>query len=110
MIVIPTPETLLAVTWFLIGFCFGRGLGKRLDQEIQASYWFRRRSPVVRGTIRRLLDCTHHFWIGLLLMVYSQGGEEVFWFGCGLFVDDWPDIPRRYRKLFTPLGELLNRE
>jgi len=101
MLNVPVPSDLLSVTWFLIGFCFGRGFGKQMDQEIVKSDWFKRRGRLSQEIIKRLLDATHHFWIGLLLMLYAPC-PEVYWFGLGLFMDDWPDIPRRFRKLFKP--------
>lgn len=101
-VTIPVPTDLLSVTWFLIGFCFGRGFGKQLDQEIQLTEWSKKRHPILRWFIKRLLDTIHHFWIGLLLMLYAPS-PEIYWFGVGLFVDDWPDIPRRFKKLFKPL-------
>ena len=100
LITVPAPETLLQVTWFTLGLVFGRGFGKRLDQDIQASDWFKRRHEVWRNVIRRLLDITHHFWMGLLLVVYS-GNQELVWFGWGLVIDDFPDIPARIQGYFN---------
>jgi len=91
---------LLSATWIVIGFTFGRGFGKRLDQGITASKWFKKRNPIIQGLLARILDVTHHFWVGLLLMLYVPI-PEAFYFGMGLFIDDLPDVPRRFRKLFT---------
>jgi hypothetical protein len=44
----------------------------------------------------RVLDVTHHWWMGALLMMYIVT-PEIFWFGAGLFVDDLPDVPRRLK-------------
>jgi len=90
---------LMQATWFIIGVTFGRGFGKKLDQGIVASKWFKKRNPIVQGLLKRILDVTHHFWVGLLLMLYIPM-PEIYWFGAGLFVDDLPDVPRRYRKMF----------
>jgi len=102
-ITIPVPTSFCDWVWFGIGFCFARGFGKRLDQEIQASRWFRRRGKLTRWILRRLLDFLHHWWIGALLMCYAPC-SEVFWFGCGMFLDDLPDIPRRIKEYFVPVG------
>ena len=92
---IPSPETLLQFTWFLMGVTFGRGFGKELDQTIQKSDWFKKQVLWKQEVIRRVLDVTHHFWIGLLLVNYFTL-DEVVWFGWGLVVDDLPDIPARF--------------
>jgi len=100
MIPLPIPDTLLTVTWFGMGLIFGRAFGKKIDWEIQQSEWFKRRSKVVQFLVKGLLDFTHHWWMGALLMVYVSGVLEVYWFGCGLLVDDFPDVPRRIQKYF----------
>jgi hypothetical protein len=95
---IPVPVTFVEWLWFAMGVNFGRGFGKQLDQTIQSTDWFKRRGRFVQWFVRRVLDVTHHWWIGGLLMAYS-GSVELFWFGAGLFVDDLPDIPRRAKEL-----------
>ena len=94
-LVIPTPETLVAITFFGMGIVFGRGFGKQLDQDIQESDWFKGLIPVVQWVIKRALNVTHHWWVGLLLVLYVPY-EEAVWFGWGLVVDDLPDLPFRY--------------
>ncbi|GAJ07454.1 unnamed protein product, partial [marine sediment metagenome] len=81
--------------FFGMGVVFGRGFGKQLDQDIQASDWYKEQPQLNRWIIKRVLDVTHHWWIGMLLVIYS-GAEEVIWFGWGLVVDDLPDLPFRY--------------
>ncbi len=102
------PNDLFSLTWFLIGFSFARGFGKRLDNDIQNSEWFKRRNPIMKGFLKRLLDSLHHYWAGLLLMLYAPG-PEAYWFGLGLFIDDLPDIPRRYRILFSHYGKEVSK-
>ncbi len=38
---LPVPITLLQVTWTIIGFMFGRALGKQLDQTVKKTDWFK---------------------------------------------------------------------
>ena len=105
-ITIPLPPNFLCWVWFAIGINFGRAFGKRLDQEIQASEWFRGKSKVARWVLKRLLDAIHHWWIGALLMCYFPQVPEIYWFGAGLFVDDLPDIPKRARELLSDLKRM----
>lgn len=88
-----------------MGLLFGRAFGKQLDQGIQADPWFKRRHRVWRELLRRILDFTHHFWVGLLLVVYLPDIPEAVWFGWGLFVDDMPDLPRRVKGYFKTGSE-----
>jgi hypothetical protein len=97
-LIIPTPETLIAITFFGMGIVFGRGFGKRLDQDIQASEWFMKQPELNKWIFKRLLDVTHHWWIGMLMVLYLPY-EECIWFGWGLVVDDIPDLPFRYSGL-----------
>jgi len=107
MITIPAPGSILEITWLLIGISFARGFGKKLDQGIQASDWFKKLPGWQSAFLSRLLDCLHHFWMGLLLMTYAAlvpFSNEIFWFGTGLFLDDLPDVPARFKNLFQYLG------
>lgn len=110
MITLPTPENLVQITWLFIGFMFGRAFGKQLDQEVQNSQWFKNRHPLCQWIIKRCLDFLHHFWIGLLIMIYvcdpciSTIDNEAYWFGYGLFLDDVPDIPKRFIRLIKYFG------
>ena len=103
MVDIPLPVTLIEITWFFIGLSFARGFAKNLDQTVQKSEWFMNKRPIIQWFTERLLDSLHHYWMGLLFMVYSNGMVELYWLGVGIFVDDIPDIPRRYKKLFKQL-------
>jgi len=103
---IPIPATLLEVLWFFLGITFGRAFGKKLDCEIQATDWFKKRTVITRWILRRLLDFTHHWWIGLLLVVYFPHITELYWFGWGLFYDDLPDVPRRMKAILKDLKVL----
>jgi len=100
-LVVPFLETV----YFLIGLNFGRAFGKKLDQEIQRSEWYKRRSKPTRWMIRRMLDFTHHWYIGALMMIYSSC-PETYWFGAGLLIDDLPDIPRRIKSVLADLKKM----
>ena len=102
---IPVPTNFLEWAWFGIGINFGRAFGKQFDQSVQRTDWFKRRQKWQQWIIKRLLDATHHWWIGALLMIYGVNIVEVVWFGAGLFVDDLPDVPRRAKEI---LNELKN--
>jgi len=102
---IPLPETLLQVTWFLIGFFAGRA-GAKTDNTVKESEWFKKQNKTVQSAISGLLDFTHHFWMGLLLMTYAIY-PEMYWLGVGLFVDDMPDVPARFAKWFSYLGNKI---
>jgi len=95
---IPVPSTLLEATWFALGLCFGRSFGKRLDYYVQQSEWYEGLEPWQRWLVKSALNLLHHWWVGLLLMVYVAHVPELYWFGAGLLVDDLPDIPARVRK------------
>ncbi len=106
---IPIPENFLQSVWLALGIQFGRCFGKKLDYDIQNSEWFKQQHPLTQGIIKRLLDFTHHWWIGALLMIYITNplivlgltfnlDKEFYWFGAGLLLDDLPDIPQRLSK------------
>lgn len=97
-ITIPTPETLIAITYFLLGITFGSNIGKRLDQSIKYSDWFKSQDPVVQWVLEKVLDITHHWWVGLLMVIHMAPlytGDQyqmIYWFGWGLFADDAKDV------------------
>ncbi len=106
-LIIPWPDSRIAILWFALGLQFGRSFGKKLDHEIQQGRWFKKRKPWARGLIKRLLDFTHHWWIGYIIWCYAatvavwirmpQSVTEISWFGLGLLVDDLPDFYLRIR-------------
>ena len=79
---------------------FGRAFGKNLDHTIKETPWFKDLSPFWRTIVENLLNFTHHFQYGLIMMIYWTNITEVYWFGYGLVVDDGPDIPKRFIKYF----------
>lgn len=106
---IPTPQTLEQATWFVIGFLFARAFGKKLDYELQDTEWFKKQHGLVQWIIKRSLDFLHHFWIGLLIVLYAEqlvgfiglaDPAPLIWFAYGLILDDLPDIPARFQAYF----------
>ena len=106
------PELIMVSTeadlWMTMGFLFARAFGKKLDQGVQASKGFKRLPGWLQNLTRRLLDFLHHWWMGLLLWFYAPpvalptGFDQVFQYvGLGWFLDDLPDVPRRFRKYFA---------
>ncbi len=108
---LPVPSTLLQVTWLLVGFTFSRAFAKNLDRSVQETTLFKAQGKFAQTLIKNLLNFLHHFWIGLLLIVYSApiasplrfSPDIITFFGLGLFLDDLPDIPQRFRKYFQSL-------
>ncbi len=102
ILTIPIPLDNFQIVWLLIGMGFGRSFGKQLDHTLQQTKFFTDRDPFWQGMIKRLLDFTHHWWIGALLWLYAPLIvkiiawpallPEVMWFGVGLFLDDIRDF------------------
>jgi hypothetical protein len=113
-LVIPEPNSLLALFWFLLAISAGQSF-KDADQQIQGTEWFNNLPGFWQWLVKSLLDFTHHWWMGLFMVVYAYelvylfgGSVDVWtWFGWGLFADDLPDVPRRYgiKWLNTPPEE-----
>ena len=102
-IVVPIPSTFEQAVWLAMGVTFGRAFGKKLDWDVINGDWFKSLSPLMQNIVARILDCTHHWWIGALLMLYSPAmfGVILYWFGAGLLLDDLPDVPPRFNKIAT---------
>ena len=111
LISIPVPVNFSESTFLVMGIFFGRAFGKQLDQNIQNTDWFKKLPQFWQTILCSVLDFTHHWWVGALLMLMFQASPiytiqllslppldfNVYWFGVGLFVDDLPDIPPRIR-------------
>jgi len=93
---------LVVVTWVAIGFLFGRSFGKQIDFKVTNSEWFMHLKPWQQYIVEGLFNFLHHWWAGLILYIYAPI-PEIRWFGLGLFLDDWPDIPSRFKKYFKYL-------
>jgi len=103
-----TPE---AAFWAALGFVSARAFGKRFDRTLKSTRWFRRRGWLLRGLLAGLLDACHHWELGLLLWFYAPPwslptgfNQPLQWLGLGLFVDDMPDVPTRFRRYFSYLS------
>lgn len=107
-LVIPWPGNEKDFLWFALGIQFGRSFGKKLDYEIQQGEWFNKQKPWAQGIIKRVLDFTHHWWVGYILWIYATTiaawlgqprlTNEILWFGVGLLVDDLPDLYKRIKE------------
>jgi len=90
----------------LLGFGFGYWISrsfKHFDRELQKTRWFKRRSDFAKWFLKQLLNCFHHFQIGILLIILSFYLPDLwklffFNFGLALILDDLKDIPPRFRK------------
>jgi len=106
-ITVPIPATFEQAVWLAMGLTFGRAFGKKLDWDIVNSDWFKAQSAVTQNILSRVLDFTHHWWAGALLMLYAPPQLWVFtytmmyWFAGGLLLDDLPDVPSRLSKIFN---------
>ena len=110
-LIIPIPIDNFQIVWLLIGMSFGRNFGKKLDYDIQQLDFFKDLGPFWQGMIKRILDFTHHWWIGALIWLYAHLIIEflswptllpkVVFFGVGIFLDDIRDFKHvlaRYKK------------
>lgn len=128
-ITIPVPVDLKAVLWFGVGAFFARALGKRIDWEVQQTTWFKGLSGQKWGWLKqiilqRAMDCLHHWYIGLFLVVYASqpwllwqpewfwthieiplGPYSLSWLGWGVFADDAPDLYARLKEFFPKRTE-----
>jgi len=101
--------TLTTAFWVAIGFLIGRAFFKQIDYYAQETFWFDGLPEWQKIIVKGLLDFTHHWWVGLALYLYAPI-PELQWVGIGLFVNDWPDIPKRFRKYFQYLFEPFMEE
>lgn len=109
VLTLPVPNGNIQIFWVLLGMQFGRSFGKKLDQEMQAAGWFTGLPPAVQGFLKRVLDFTHHWWVGGFLWLYPMAvinylGLPVSWeipvifFGVGLLIDDLRDVQNLRRR------------
>lgn len=90
---LPVPQTLLEITWVLIGWQLGKsfgtiknnGGGGSVDNYIREHGKLKGWSKMV---VERILYFVHHYFIGLLLIVYDIGIPETKWLGLGLALED----------------------
>jgi len=101
-------ELVAVILGFATGIAMGNA-GKNFDYEFQQSEWFQGKSKFHQYIVKIILNSTHHFQYGLILMLYAlkylEQGTIIFWvlysLGFGLVVTDIKDIPQRFRKFFT---------
>lgn len=105
-----TPTTVEQLLYELIALSASLTFFKDLDRDLQEAPWFKKfeEDESVLGILkyrasRLILDATHHWWAGLILMLKAPW-EAGYWFGAGLFVADIPDFLRRLGELKRLLG------
>lgn len=88
---LPVPQTLFELTWVLIGMQLGKSMGTinqsgmGVDEYITAHGKLRGWGKFV---VDRVLHFVHHYWLGLLLIIYDLPLLELQWLGLGLFLED----------------------
>jgi len=95
---LPVPKTLFDFTFAVIGWQLGNAFSKHdnigLDDAIMKHGKFK---GIWKFIISRLLHFFHHYWIGLLLMVFCLPANwpdpnwwqgALYWIGYGLFIED----------------------
>jgi len=94
--VLPVPKSLFDFSWAIIGWQLGKAFGG-FDEEFLESV-----PSLYKRAVYRVLHFIHHYWIGLLLIIYcgsliydwkavfgAQGAlRAAYWLGYGLFVED----------------------
>lgn len=104
---LPVPKTLLEGTWFVIGWMAANAFGKSLDEGIMEKINGSNSEFVkdVGPLVSRILHFVHHFWIGMLGVVYfgvtpiaqsiglpisipQSPNAELFWVCLGMALED----------------------
>jgi len=98
---LPVPKTLFDFTFAVIGWQLGNAFSKQdnigFDEVLEAETKLGKAKGILGFIGRRVLHFVHHYWIGLLLMVFClpvnwpdpnwwQGA--LYWIGYGLFIED----------------------
>lgn len=106
------PGTFPQLLWWAIGGSFARSFGKKLDYDIQRDPWFTELPPWQKGVVKRVLDFTHHWWVGGLLMEYgffTVDSSITYWIGAGVLVDDLPDLYKRVESMIKTIAKYLSK-
>lgn len=95
---LPVPKTLFEFTFTLIGWQLGSAMSKidkvGLDEAILKNLKWK---GLAKWLLERMLHFFHHYWIGLLLLVFTVPNNwpdplwmqgALYWFGYGLTVED----------------------
>lgn len=100
---IPIPQTLFALTFAIIGWELGDAFSTKdsvgLDEAMKETGYWNKLKGLSKFIASRMLHFFHHYWLGMLLMVFcSPWATEYpvqnwifgafYWFGYGLFVED----------------------
>lgn len=111
------PTTYTAIGWWALGGTFARSFGKNLDHNVQELKEFKNLHWALQWIIKFILNFTHHWWIGFIIMlmyvrdtVYPWNGIPIewYWFGAGILVDDLPDLYRRVKEMIDTIRQYMN--
>lgn len=104
----PIPTNNVEIFWVLLGIQFAYAFGSKLDYEMQQTEWFKKLDPVLQGTLKRIMDFLHHWWMGAFLWLYAEQiairigvsnySTEILFFGLGILFDDIRDIENLKRR------------
>ena len=98
---LPVPKTLFEFTFAVIGWQLGNAFSKHdnigFDEALMAEGFWSKVGGFAKFLVKRTLHFLHHYWMGLLLMVFCvpvnwpnplwwQGA--LYWLGYGLFIED----------------------
>jgi len=105
---IPTPQQALFIVSFSVGVLWGEA-GSTFDWEVKygkTKKWFNSLSLIQKTVVDFILNLTHHYQYGLVLVYLSQkylSGDPLtffMWAGWGLIISDWKD----YQQILIRLG------
>ena len=102
------PSTFEQIIWWGMGGGIARALFKKLDWDIKNSQPFKDLPLWKQNVVARVLDATHHWWIGGLMMIYLPA-EHTYWFGAGVLVDDLPDLYKRITNMIKDIAKYLSK-
>jgi len=119
---LPAPLELTKTALFLFVFSgyVTRFFTKNLDQDIQESPWFLEQNKWTQLVVKKALDFFHHWPLGWALMLWAARVSalipfftvnDIYYVGLAIFLDDLPDVPRRYTemlKTYSVFGGLPN--
>jgi len=105
---LPVPKSLFDFTFALIGWGLGSAFGGGFDEEFLEKI----KENKAKWIICRILHFFHHYWIGLLLLVFCGAAvsdwsavfgmngmlRALYWIGYGLFVEDGQYHIRNYAR------------
>jgi hypothetical protein len=102
-----TAEQLVMYLGLSIGYLWGEAFSKFDYNITYESEWYKKLGKFQQWIIKSLLDTTHHFQMGLILiLLITKGwfglhpalGSILNWVGWGLVVSDWKEYKNVLRR------------